>query len=762
MALLYRRPLAAGCIVLIIAVIAALTSSLLIGWILLCAALLAFAVLLVLFCRRSGSYRRFSLLILALAAVIGLGRVQAQRSYRESVIKDRLNTDVTATLTVEEILYRSSYRSALLVAVEDLNGEACKLTAVMTVEALSPFGLGDRITGSFYAEAIQSAATESAERSTFLAKDACLVLDCRDPAALRLLESGNGSAASMIDDFRYKLHHRVATAVGGEAGDLMGALLLGTRDGLESDTVRDFRRAGLSHLLALSGLHLAILVKILEWTLRRLRIGKRGITVVLSIFCLIYLALTGFSYSMLRAVIMLLMLQASFWFKRDHDTLTALSIGGAGIVAITPAAVYSLSFQMTMLATLGILAFGNLQERLLRCFPVQKSIRGVINRALRFVISTILVTLAATLMLLPVQWLTFGELALIAPLANLPAGLLMLPLLTIGMLLLMLALFGIPMSMLALPARLPAQALLWLTGRLSETDTVLSLRYDFVPFICIPLLALTALLLLVQLKKRLQPLAILPALAAIVAFIIAVPITHAVGRDEIKVIYRTSGKDDGLLLLQNDKAMLCDLSSGSLTQLKKDYALLQESGACEVDVLLLTHYHKGHRAALAEFCRSVRVREIWLPLPENEQDKSALADILAMAIDENVPITVYVRGAPLTVFETGQLTVSPVLTDPRSTEPAFAVSLAFGDDAIRYETASYAEYLESQGLPHEGSVSHLILGSHGPRPHAVVDLPDWEVLEEVWISSEQVALYTTPREDLRYVICPSERDLVLE
>ena len=67
---------------------------------------------------------------------------------------------------------------------------------------------------------------------------------------------------------------------------------------------RDFRRTGASHLLALSGLHVALLSAMAEWVLRRFRIPKRPRVTLLGILMLLYLALVGFLPSAVRAVFM--------------------------------------------------------------------------------------------------------------------------------------------------------------------------------------------------------------------------------------------------------------------------------------------------------------------------------------------------------------------------------------------------------------------------------------------------------------------------
>ncbi|MBQ8341938.1 MAG: ComEC/Rec2 family competence protein [Clostridia bacterium] len=700
--------------------------------------------------------------LFTIGVLLGLTRVLTERLCTEDVIADHIEAEVQAELTVTEIEYRSTYGSKYLATLQVLNGNDCRVTVALKTDVLSPFSLGDRIVGRFYCTTITNEADRE-EYNNDLASGVCAYLLPISHGELVLAESGNGGFGAAIEDFRYRLHGGISDAVGDEAGELIGALLLGTRNTLGSDTVRDFRRAGLSHLLALSGLHLMILTGILEKFMRLCRVGKRTRIAILLSFCAVYLVLTGFSFSMLRAVVMLMILQSSFWFGGRYDVFTALCFGGAMIVLVTPGAVFSLSFQMTMLATFGILAFSGCNQWLMQRIPTGHGLPGLGFRLVRVVLSSLAVTLFATIAILPILWLTFGELSLATPLSNLLMIPIITPLLILGLLLLCATALGSAPWLLVAPVRLLSNTMLRITARVSETDCMLSLGYGFVAFIFIPLFAATAILLVVRLKKRLQPLVLLPTLVAVLAFALCLGIHRAVGADQITLSYRTTGNSEGIILVQNSKAVICDLSNGSFTQLSGHYDLLDEQNVCEVEVLMLTHYHARHSGALAKFCNSYRVNSMWLPEPQSAEDAVILADILSVALAENIAVTVYQSENILTVFESGHLTVSPALTDERSTEPALRIDIAYGEMCVRYESAAYSEYARQQGIcDGERQISHLILGGHGPRPHEAILPADATALREVWLANDEIVKHHTPLPGVTYVIAPEVRAVLLE
>ncbi|MBQ8357137.1 MAG: ComEC/Rec2 family competence protein [Clostridia bacterium] len=761
MAIFRNRPLAAACVVLILSAAGAFLLPFSFVLVFLSIAAVALIALIAWSIVRRMTGRKLLLLLLALALFLGTGRVLFDRYRARRLLGDRIGTEVSVVFVVEEIYSRSAYGSSLRVRVTELEGEPCRIRALLTTENLSPLYLGDTVSGRVNCADIAASCYYEGQESSYVADGMVATLEVSEESEPTLIKSGSGSFAARLSDFRYRLHHRLTEAVKGEKGELIGALLLGIRDPLENSTVRDFRRVGLSHLLALSGLHLSVLVGILDLFLRAVRLGKRPRICALFLFCIGYLFLTGCSFSMLRAVLMLCILQAAFFCKGDYDAFTALCFGGAAMVMMAPGAVFDLSFQMTMLATFGILAFGPLQTRLTRWIPACKGIRGILYRALRAVISSLLITLSATVAILPIQWLIFGEMSILTPLANLLMIPLTAPLLTLG--LLMLALCAVPWltAILGIPAGAIAELMLAVTSRLSPWEGMVSLRYDFVPFILIPLFLVTAVLLCVDLKKR-APLVLTPVAVAAIAFAVCLAVSNHMGSGKVEAVYRNVGKNEGLLLLRNGNAVLCDISNGSRTQLQEDYMLLQQHCATDIDVLLLTHYHERQIASLSDFSGMVMIRSLWLPEPQNDSDKEILVDLLRVAMQAELPVTIYAYDTPLTVFGAGEITVLAPLYEDRSVEPALWMDVLIGETSLTYQSGAYSEYARHAGKEEPHVADYLILGSHGPVPHEAVLPILAESPREIVIAHERILLCYEPLFDTRYVYLPAERTYVLK
>lgn len=756
MSLLKNRPLAACAILLALSLFLAYFLPLL-ALVILCAlALFSLLVFLFLLLFRKGGYRVFALLLLSLGMLIGAGRTFIDLQFTARTWEMRYNQTTTAELVVKEVRYTSAYGCELLVEVDRLGLQWENDTAVLRCDTPLPYYTEDRISGSFTVRELSYEAYMQGAEYIYLGEDARAILVCEDPASLTLLESGTLHAKTKLSDLRAILAHRITSACEGDVGKLLSALLLGVRSELPDQIERDFRRAGVSHLLALSGLHLALWVGILDRFLALVRLGKRGRIAVILPFCVFYFFLTGCSFSMLRAVLMLLLLYLSFLLGGDHDAFTSLSLCAAAILLVSPTAVFSTSFQMTVLATMGILSFGGLSEQWKRLLPRGKGVLRVLMLLCRYLLSSLCTTLAATVAVLPVLWLTFGEISLLTPLSNL----LLVPL-AAPLLLGALALLCFPCKVLSVVMGAMGKGVLGLTAVLSDLPAMFSLRYEFLPFIFLPFLLLTVTLLLLELK-RFRWMLLVPTAAAVVACFTCMLAFGHNAKQELSVLYRRSGDQEGLILTQHGTALICDSSNGSLSQLRADWYLAQEACATEVEVLMLTHYHEKHVNAIARFTQGVVVRSLWLPPPITEGDRAVLSSLLELAIQQELPVTLYAYHTDLTVFATGALSVGAPLYEERSTQGAMYACVRFGESSLCYHTAALSEFERHAGASHSCAPSALILGAHGPVPHEPISVPEAPAPGAVLIGKEDFLPLLETKDGTRYFKYPQKHAFVLK
>ena len=200
------------------------------------------------------------------------------------------------------------------------------------------------------------------------------------------------------------------------------AMLLGKRESLPSDLVDQFRGTGAAHLLAISGLHVGVLLAVVvgsaAWLLGR---QHPAYLVVAGAMIWAYALIAGASPSALRAAVMGTVYLAALGVGRPSSALPALALAAAVMTAASPGLVRQVSFQLSFAAVGGIaLALALLGGRLgWGASPTS----GWLQRLLGWAAALAVVSLAATLATWPLVAANFGEVALL----GVPASLLAIP-----------------------------------------------------------------------------------------------------------------------------------------------------------------------------------------------------------------------------------------------------------------------------------------------------------------------------------------------
>jgi competence protein ComEC len=218
-------------------------------------------------------------------------------------------------------------------------------------------------------------------------------------------------------DLRSRLRdgiHRSISLIGYPASALMEALLTGGREDIPPELSDGFKRTGSLHILALSGLHAAVIYGFVSLLLAFS--SRRWLKFILGTAVLaVYQFMAGPIPSLARAVVMLVTGGAAMLLDRDSEPLNLLAIAGILILVIDPYQAWSLSFQLSFLSLLGLIALAPL---------LAHPLEGYLPPALLMPLS---VSVAAQIATLPVVASAFG---VYYP-SGLVAGLILVPLTTL-------------------------------------------------------------------------------------------------------------------------------------------------------------------------------------------------------------------------------------------------------------------------------------------------------------------------------------------
>jgi competence protein ComEC len=452
----------------------------------------------------------------------------------------------------------------------------------------------------------------------------------RRPGALLLETTELGGAPArrpVAERFRHAGRQRVYQLFGDQA-PLAASLLLAQREGLDSAVRERFARAGLSHLLAISGLHVGLVCGILLLVGSLLRLGQRGAAILAALGTVGYVLMLGAPHSAVRAALQLVLLLAATMLQRPTRTEALIAAAALFLLARDPGALLSPGFQLSFAGVIGLLAL----RRPLLGFLGGAGQAGWVGRSRQWLADALATSLAATLTTAPIVAWHFGQVAPIGVLANLVA----IPLLSLTLPALAVSLV---VGILSAPAGLflagPAVQGLALLDRTAAVAAA-------APGAAVPLHGLTALLLagalaagyvVSQRLGRVRPAirAAAWAAVAILALVIA-PLRPASDRVEIHVI--DVGQGDAIAVrTPAARWILVDAGlagRGYDAGQRRVVPYLARRGVRRLEGLVLTHPHADHTGGAAAVIRSFRPR--WVGDPGSPAPSAHYLDLLRTAL----------------------------------------------------------------------------------------------------------------------------------
>lgn len=212
------------------------------------------------------------------------------------------------------------------------------------------------------------------------------------------------------------LQQRAISKLSSYCGDSLShstveAMVTGSRSGITAELREAYSRTGLSHILAVSGLHLAVVALAVGWLLMPLALVHRGhrlgnLLVIIALW--LFAFASGASPSVLRAATMFSVVQLAYFTSSRYASLNALMATIFLLLIYRPDYLYDLSFQLSVVAVVGIVVWAVPIVRNMRC-------KGAV---VRIVLSSFAVGVVATLWTMPLISHYFNNLPLIGVLVT--------------------------------------------------------------------------------------------------------------------------------------------------------------------------------------------------------------------------------------------------------------------------------------------------------------------------------------------------------
>lgn len=218
-----------------------------------------------------------------------------------------------------------------------------------------------------------------------------------------ILISINNIKEKMIDNANRNMPKRTANF-------LLG-ILIGERDNIQEDIIESFRTANLSHILAVSGAHTSYIILGITYLISKSKTPKRIGYIITIINLLIFIIITGASYSVVRACIMAIVVIGAKICYRKENFFTSICISLIIILIQNPFAINDIGLKLSFMGTAGIVIF----NKSITNFFIKLKIKQKIAEALS-------VTFSAQLMIMPITILNFNTISLTFFISNILAS----------------------------------------------------------------------------------------------------------------------------------------------------------------------------------------------------------------------------------------------------------------------------------------------------------------------------------------------------
>ncbi|MFI3249651.1 MAG: DNA internalization-related competence protein ComEC/Rec2 [Eubacteriales bacterium] len=552
------------------------------------------------------------------------------------------------------------------------------------------------------------------------------------------IEENSGSKLPYYPAFWAKmLKENIQLAFPSEAAAVVEALVLGNRDNLTDQFSTSLQRTGLTHTVAVSGMHFAFLAGFAGCMLPR---GKWWSALFLIALVVTFMFITGATPSIIRATIMIVLLHIAPFFRRERDGFNSLSVAVLLILLQNPYTAVHLGLQLSLCSVAGIFLFGEkVGQAIYSYFGENTLIKGAIS-----LIST---TLSAMLFTTPLLAVYFGSISLIAPISNLATLWAVSLLFSGGLIVAVVAGFSVPIAKLMATPILPlVEYLNWVVEHLARSPFA-AITMDSVYYKSWLLMVYSFVMigLLTREKKRL----LVPICATIFAFSLAI-LLHSeefLGSDmSVKVL--DVGQGQAVLFGLGANLVLVDCG-GSHYEGAENIAAdaIGDLGRSGLDLLVITHCHADHAGGVVGLMERVSIQRIAMPYPTEPNEIQD--EILREAQEKGVEI-IFVTGLTtiqLDEFRTIQLFPPVGEGDMNETGVTALVSVLEQDVLITGDMSAETELalIDGYKIP---DIEVLLVGHHGSNYSS-----DMRFLEEITpeyavISLAEGNLYGHPHADV--------------
>lgn len=325
--------------------------------------------------------------------------------------------DLTVTGTVCELPYQQYGRWYYIIqtdSVSDSKAPQCFKLRLSSQNGLDlePYS---RVKGKMHLS-LPSESCGYSSRSYYLSRGIALFAYLYEYEGVKITPPRSLPPYGYILRLRRTMLDDIDTMLPSQEASLVKGIFLGDKTSIPEETISDFRTSGVSHLLAVSGLHMATVAELLLLLFTFLHVPGKLVSLLTGVGVFCFMAVTGFVPSVSRSGIMCLLVLGAPLISRRADSLNSLSAAVLILCIVNPWAAADVGLLLSFSATLGLILLSGKIGRYLNTKWDKIKVLSPLVQGVNGILST---SATAMLFTLPILLLNFGRLSVIAPLSNL-------------------------------------------------------------------------------------------------------------------------------------------------------------------------------------------------------------------------------------------------------------------------------------------------------------------------------------------------------
>ena len=249
----------------------------------------------------------------------------------------------------------------------------------------------------------------------------------------------------ILENIRYKFLIKIDDLYDSKTAEFLKSLLFGKTDGLTENIKESFRDSSLSHVLAISGMHVTYVIIGINFILSKL-IKYKKIRNNILICCIIFFSfVTGNSVSGVRACIMAVMTMLANNFERKNNFYISLIYSFLIIILYNPYNIYNIGLWLSYMGTLGIVCYSTFFKKYInRKIKLKKREVFFIEKIKNYLIENLVVTCSAQILIFPIMMCVFNTISISFFISNILVSFFIGPLLILGYLSVLLSFIKFP------------------------------------------------------------------------------------------------------------------------------------------------------------------------------------------------------------------------------------------------------------------------------------------------------------------------------